>query len=416
MAPVRLEIHLLGPFRLLCDGRPAAGFDQARLQHLLAYLVLHQATPLSREQLAFLFWPDTSDQQARKNFRTLLTRLRQALPQADDFIEVTARTVQWRADATFALDVTVFEDAVAEAGAHTDSPRAAAAQMAAVGAWTGELLPDCYDDWSLPLREQLRQKYAETLEQLVLSLEQQRDYRRALGYAQRLLRHDPLHEPAYRHLMRLHLALDERAEARRVYAACEEMLRREFGVAPDRTTRDLYDRLIASDEVSLTAAIVRQRAPGPATLPLVGRQTEWADLLSAWSAATADRPGMILLTGEAGIGKRGWPRNYWIGWRGRAAIAAAQCTAAGGVSLAYAPVAEWLAAPSLQPRLAALDDLRAREVGRILPALLAAHPHLAAPGPLTEAWQHGRGCSMRWPALPSARSGHAPPAAAPAAG
>jgi len=391
MAPVHLEIHLLGPFRLLYDGRPAAGFDQARLQHLLAYLVLHRATPLSREQLAFLFWPDTSDQQARKNFRTLLTRLRQALPHADDFIEVTTRTVQWRADATFTLDVAVFEDAVAEAEAHTDSPRAAAAQMAAVAAWTGDLLPDCYDDWALPRREELRQAFAETLEQLVLSLEQQRDYHRALGYAQRLLRHDPLHEPAYRYLMRLHLALDERAEARRVYAACEEMLRREFGVAPDRTTRDLYDRLVVADEVSLTAAVVRQRAPGPATLPLVGRQTEWADLLSAWSVATADRPGMILLIGEAGIGKTRLAEELldWVARQG-AATAAAQCTAAGGVSLAYAPVAEWLRDPSLQPRLAALDDPARIEVGRILPALLAAHPHLAAPGPLTEAWQRTR--------------------------
>ena len=74
-----LQLHLLGPFRLLQDGQPVAGFDQARLQHLLAYLVLHRAAPVSRQQLAFAFWPDTTDGQALKNLRTLLTRLRAAL-------------------------------------------------------------------------------------------------------------------------------------------------------------------------------------------------------------------------------------------------------------------------------------------------------------------------------------------------
>ncbi len=214
--------------------------------------------------------------------------------------------------------------------------------------------------------------------------------------------------------MRLHLALDERAEARRVYAACEEMLRREFGVAPDRPRADLYDRLIASDEVSLTAAIVRQRAPGPATLPLVGRQTEWADLLSAWSAATADRPGMILLTGEAGIGKARWPRNYWIGWRGRSGHSRGPVYGRGRSQPGLRARGR-VASARRSSRAWQLWMTPRTEVGRILPALLAAHPHLAAPGPLTEAWQLAAAVRCAGPRCP--RPGQAaPPAAAPAAG
>lgn len=354
MAPVRLEIYLLGPFRLLYNSRPIAGFDQARLQHLLAYLVLHGAGPLSWDQVAFLFWPDTPDHQCRKNFRTLLTRLRQALPRADDYIGVSSRTVQWRSDAAFALDVAAFEAAAAEARACTGSDRAVAAQLAAVAAYTGDLLPDCYDDWALPLREQLRQTYAEILEQLVLSLEQERDYRRALGYAQRLLQHDPLDEPAYGHIMRLHLALGERAEARRAYTACEEMLRQEFAAAPGRATRGLFERLVAPDALSLPATLPRTAQPAP--LPLIRRQAEWAALLAAWRAATAGKPGMVLLTGEAGIGKTRVAEELlgWVTRQGAVAVAA-QCTAAGHVSLAYAPVAEWLRDPACQSRLTTLD-------------------------------------------------------------
>jgi DNA-binding SARP family transcriptional activator len=74
-----LRIHLLGNFRLVGDGRPIAGLAQVRLRDLIAYLLLHRDAEISRQQLAFAFWPDTPDGQARNNLRTLLHRLREAL-------------------------------------------------------------------------------------------------------------------------------------------------------------------------------------------------------------------------------------------------------------------------------------------------------------------------------------------------
>ena len=130
MAAARLHLHLLDLFRLLQSAQPVTGFDQARLQHLLAYLVLHRASPISRQQLAFLFWPDSVDQQALKNLRTLLTRLRHALPEAGHFIAVTARTIQWHPDAPLTLDVAEFEAAAAQA--YGESAAAASALAAAI--------------------------------------------------------------------------------------------------------------------------------------------------------------------------------------------------------------------------------------------------------------------------------------------
>jgi DNA-binding SARP family transcriptional activator len=216
MPAVRLYLRLLGLFRLLQGDQLVAGLHQARLQHLLAYLALHRAAPISRQQLAFLFWPDFMDQQALKNFRTLLTRLGHALPGADHCIAVKARTIQWRPDAPLTLDVAEFEAIVAQAAAaQARGEYAAAASLlaAAIATYTGELLPDCHDDWILPLRKWLGQAYGDALERLVLLLEEQRDYGRAITYAQRLLQHDPLHGPAYQHLMRLHLLLGGRTDA-----------------------------------------------------------------------------------------------------------------------------------------------------------------------------------------------------------
>jgi cytidylate kinase len=56
---------------------------------------LHRTASISRQQLAFLFWPDSTDQQALKNLRKLLTRLRQALPWA---IASIARILAKRGD------------------------------------------------------------------------------------------------------------------------------------------------------------------------------------------------------------------------------------------------------------------------------------------------------------------------------
>ena len=86
-----LTVHLLGGFRIATGQEKVAGLDQARLQRLLVYLLLHRRAPRSRQQIAFTLWPDTPDEQALKNLRTLLTRLRQALPDVDRFLDISSQ-------------------------------------------------------------------------------------------------------------------------------------------------------------------------------------------------------------------------------------------------------------------------------------------------------------------------------------
>ena len=84
------HVRLLGECSLHLDRAPPAGeplseVNTPRLQALLAYLLLHRDAPQSRSHLAFLFWPDSTEAQAHTNLRTLLHRLRQALPDGDRF-------------------------------------------------------------------------------------------------------------------------------------------------------------------------------------------------------------------------------------------------------------------------------------------------------------------------------------------
>src|SRR5262249_27520444 len=110
-----VDIHLLGAFRLESADVPLSQAPTPRVQALLAYLVVHRATPQSRQQLAFLLWPDTSDAQARTNLRQLLHTLKQVLPHAEHFVHVAAQILQWRSDAPFRLDVAEFEAALTRA-------------------------------------------------------------------------------------------------------------------------------------------------------------------------------------------------------------------------------------------------------------------------------------------------------------
>src|SRR3989440_8566516 len=113
-----LHIHLLDGFLLVSGDTPVTTVNVARLQSLLAYLVLHRTAPQARSHLAFLLWPDSDEAQAYSSLRKLLHQLRQALPHADHFLHAGRHTLQWlpeHPDASWTLDILDFEQALTRA-------------------------------------------------------------------------------------------------------------------------------------------------------------------------------------------------------------------------------------------------------------------------------------------------------------
>src|SRR6202008_630005 len=82
------------------------------MRSLLAFLVLHSDWMQSREQLASLIWPESTDAQARTNLRQLLHNLRRALPVECSLLVSDNHTVRWLPDCSCAIDVVEFEAAV----------------------------------------------------------------------------------------------------------------------------------------------------------------------------------------------------------------------------------------------------------------------------------------------------------------
>jgi DNA-binding SARP family transcriptional activator/tetratricopeptide (TPR) repeat protein len=384
----QLRINLLGDFDIVQGDRRVTGIENARLQSLLAYLVLHRDAPQSRAQLSYLFWLDSTEAQARANLRKQVYHLRRALPDADRFLYADNKVLQWRPDAPFTLDVADFEQAIEQAEAAERAGDSAGLQEVleqAVALYRGDLLPACYDDWVLTERERLRQECARVLEGLVRLMEGQRAYQDAILAAQQLLRHDPLRELTYRRLMRLYALDGDRARALRTYHTCATVLQRELDVEPSTATRDAYEQLLALDSAL---------APQPESLvtkaSLVGRDEEWTQLQRAWRSASDRRPRLMMLVGEAGIGKTRLAEEL-LEWAQRQGIptANAHCYASER-GLAYGPVAAWLRSPSLRETLAGLDEIWLSEIARLLPELLVERPEIPPPGPLTEGWQRQR--------------------------
>lgn len=232
-----LEIRLLGKFALFYKGAPVNGISGARVQCLFAYLLLHRDAPIARQHLAFLFWPDSAEAQARANLRGLLHSLMQTLPEGERFVQAEAQTVQWRAGAPFSLDLDGFQTAVIQAGS--------AEQLeAAITLYTGELLPECYDDWIAADRERLAEVYRNALQRLVDLLEKQGSYPEAIGHAVSLAHHDPLREAVWRQIMRLHALNGDRAGVARAYRECKTVLKRELDVEPSAQTAAAYEKWV----------------------------------------------------------------------------------------------------------------------------------------------------------------------------
>jgi len=342
------------------------------VESVLAFLLLHRGQPQPRQRVAFALWPDSTEAQALTNLRHVLHTLRRSVPEIDRHIEATTRTLRWRPDLPYRLDVADFEAALA-----------GEAWQDAVECYAGDLLTGRDDDWVEEERARLRHGYLDAVERLVATAEARGDLAGAVRHAERLLAEEPLREETYRMLMRLHDARGDRTRAVRVYHQCAVALDQDLGVEPAAETRAVYDALLARDETP----DVTGRASGP---PFVGRAAERSALTAAWRRAVAGRAHVVLLAGEPGIGKSRLAEEFraWCTHRG-AVTAAARAYPGEGV-LAYGPVVAWLRSERLTAGLRTLARSYLTELARLLPELLVEVPGLARPERLPESEQRQR--------------------------
>jgi DNA-binding SARP family transcriptional activator len=381
------RIELLGGVRMSCNGAPVTAVNTSRMQALVAYLLLNTNSTVSRQQLAFLFWPDSSEQQARTNLRQLLHHSRSAWRAAERYIASDAQIVRWRTEEPFTFDVSEFEAALTqadEAQRQEDSSTTLRALLRCVDLYRGELLPGLHDEWIETYRERLKQKHSGVLANLITLFEQARDYEAAIRHAEILLSQDPFRETVHQTIMRLHALNGDRAEALRAYERCATVLHRELGVEPGMATRRMRDQLSRAEMQPHSATEMPARGSEPA---LVGRAAEWKRLEETWREAVYGRASFVMVTGEAGIGKtRLIEELLSFASRQGGSVARTACYAA-EKPMAYAPVADWLRSPPFRTKLDGSSPAQRSQLARVLPELLAESKEVEIPQLFTETWQ-----------------------------
>jgi DNA-binding SARP family transcriptional activator len=376
-----LEVRLLSEQRFSGEPGAAGRTPSSRSVALLAYLILHAGVPQSRAHLAGVFWPDSTEAQARTNLRRELHNLRLLLD-GDPSLVVEPTTLTWRDAPSCRVDVRVFDaerrSALSSRSAGDRAGFVVHAE-AAIAEYRGHLMPGSYDDWVLEQREPLLRQCVDLCDGVAQAWRESGDGARAAEVARRRVQLEPLEEVGYRILMELQAEAGDRAAAVSTYHRCATMLEQELGVSPDPDTTALVEHLLdRRDGPSLPAASAGawSRRSGAAGAELVGRHGEVELLVGRWRQATDGRCGLAVVSGEAGVGKSRLVAELTAVAAGQGAVAAtARCFGQSG-RLALAPVGDWLRSPDLQRAIAALDPVWQVEVDRLVPRT----GPLAAPG------------------------------------
>ena len=323
-----LQVRLLGVVAAERDGEQVPLPPPA--SRLLAVLALRPG-PQDRETVAATLWPGTAGPAGRANLRTAVWALRKAV--GDDAL-ITSRTAVGLRPEAVTVDL-------------ADGQRRAAAgdDAAAAALCHGELLPGYAEDWAETARRRQRAGLAETLAARAAAAERDGDAAGAARWSRLRCELDPLDEAAHAGLVRQLAAVGDRAGALVAGREVTERLAAELGVRPGPLLR---------------AALAEARGPGSAgaapfpagpltvlgSRPLYGRAAELRTLMAAWTAARAGHGRVILITGEAGIGK-----TRLVAELARRADNAGARTAVGaGVDVGgEAPLATW---QELVPQLA----------------------------------------------------------------
>jgi ABC-type oligopeptide transport system substrate-binding subunit/DNA-binding SARP family transcriptional activator len=305
-----LQLFLLGPLDLRLDDREVPKPPTIKSQSLLAYLALHRQQRQPRERLADLFWGDRPERRARRSLATALWHIRRCLPD-EALLLSDVKSAQFDPQADLWLDVAEFESLVVRPDAWS--------LQSGIALYRGDFMEGFYDDWVLNERYRLETLYSEALAQLMTGLELRGQYHDALAVALRLLEHDPLREDAHRLAMRAFCRLGQRNAALEQYRRCQEIVQEELGAEPMSGTTELHQTILHGDydvgppiEAPAAGGMAAELALSLGHNPLdpivrstlMGRETEMAFLQGCYETAqSGQRGGLVLISGEAGVGK-----------------------------------------------------------------------------------------------------------------
>ena len=263
--------------------------------------------PISRAHLGFLFWSDKPEFTAKRNLSRLLSYIRKTLPHPE-IIQVNKEGIGLNTELVWS-DGAHFMDLAEQ--------NELASQEAMVKLYGGLFLSGFvlshnheFDLWLGIHQQQFEHLYLSALKNLIQLKFAKQDYATAIEYAQQYLAIDEIAEDIHQLLIQIHAANGDRIAAMRQFENCTLILERELGVGPLPETRAVYNA-VRTGETSIKPSQLTKptwTVLPSLELPLVGREAALRALHEAFQITRTG--GLILILGEAGVGKTRLMREF----------------------------------------------------------------------------------------------------------
>ncbi len=400
--------HFL-PLRLLTLGPPEVylgedlvPFSTRKTLALLIYLAIETGAQ-PREHLAALFWPESNPERSHASLRNTLAHLQLALRQVSDqtspsYLSTTHNSLGLNPAIDITLDLQLVERAYASARADRSSrllPEGSASLsllQSAVACQRGEFLmgfslPDSsgFDDWVVIQREVWHRRMDLIFDRLSEIQYAHGEFAGAAETAARWITLDTLNEVAYRRQMRAYFAAGERGHALETYEACRSILAAELGIGPDPDTIALAERIrIQTSPLHYTHRPTSQPQRPETSVDFLGnlfagRTSEYQTLVKCYKLASAGQPQLVVLRGEAGIGKTRLARKFLAWVSEQEADVLQGTTFESGSHVPFQPLVEALRLLFQRENspVDLLDEVWLAPLSQLLPELHESHPDLA---------------------------------------
>lgn len=293
-----MRVRLAGGFAVSADGADIAttGLGSRRGRQLLAVLVVCRPAVLTVDAIGDVLWPEESRPRAAEDIATLVSRLRKVIGAES----IVGDRRGYRLGARIAVDLDEAAALLVEAARHPDAPAlsASSADRALQLLAPGRPLPDA-GDWAEPARTEWSALVTKARHLRVRSSIAVGEPAAAVRVALEAAALNRLDEAAGRDLMAAYEAAGESAKALAAYARLRAALADELGVDPAAATTARYLALLRAEQPPIEPV----RAEATRAIDLVGRVAELDRVRRLWSAAVAGQPALLLIAGEAGIGK-----------------------------------------------------------------------------------------------------------------
>jgi len=254
------ELHTLGRVHLVADdGAELPGGAQTKRVALLAYLALARESPVRRDALLALFWPELPEPDARAALRQALYYLRRV---AGDLFTTSGDEVSLR-DGALRCDAVDIEQ-LARAGRFED----------AIALYRGDFFDGFHvddvspelEEWVSRTRSRLKRRASGAAWSAADAASASGQTERAIELARRACELDVDQEAGWRRLMTLQAETGDRVGALRTYEEVVVRLERELETKPATETVSLAERIRTAEISGASFTATTPAAPVEVTL------------------------------------------------------------------------------------------------------------------------------------------------------